>query len=356
MISAPGKAFEVPVPSSAIPQQQTQPVNYDSCLALARAQRYDDAVGSFEALLRREPGNDKAWISYAQVLALCEYIVSVAGSPLRLSASQMSKRRYMQQGAQSLAYEACGNVLDRAVSANPQSAKIWQARGLLELQQGNACEARELLQKAVALDRSLAGVLKWKIVGEGSDQPGDAEALSLLTPSGGVVTVGNVIRGRFCWEQAQALLLAQDQFGKEGYKLMVVAIGSPEGGRQFCTALPFPPELLLLDPEPKLYRHLSCMEGVKALFSPQAWEAMKSRKWADFKVVLQKYKMIPPKNAESTSVMGGVWVMNDGKVLYSHRDVGPGVHAPMSEVLAACRSGSGASAAATASPPPAASS
>ncbi|GLC59661.1 hypothetical protein PLESTB_001519500 [Pleodorina starrii] len=149
MTTSVGKGCDVQVPPSTQAQQQSQPASYDDCLALARAQRFDEAAGSFEALLNREPGNDKAWISYAQ----------------------MSKRRYMQRGASYLAYEACGSVLDRGVSANPQSAKLWQARGLLELQRGNTCEAKQLLEKAVALDGSLSHVLKWKkIAGDAGER------------------------------------------------------------------------------------------------------------------------------------------------------------------------------------------
>ena len=49
--------------------------------------------------------------------------------------------------------------------------------------------------------------------------------------------------------------------------------GSPEGGRQFCAAAPFPEALLYLDPDRALYRHLACFEGFKAMFSPKTWEA-----------------------------------------------------------------------------------
>ncbi|GFR46257.1 hypothetical protein Agub_g7809, partial [Astrephomene gubernaculifera] len=134
------------------PQQQQQPQqlakkNYEDCLTLARSQQYDEAAQAFEDFLQREPGHDKAWISYAQ----------------------MSKKRYMQHGAPSLAYEACGSVLDRGLALNPQAAKIWQSRGLLELQQGHTGPAKELLKKAVALDARLAPVLNWKAVREGGE-------------------------------------------------------------------------------------------------------------------------------------------------------------------------------------------
>ncbi|KXZ42712.1 hypothetical protein GPECTOR_122g453 [Gonium pectorale] len=117
-------------------------------MALARERRFDDAVGAFEDFLRREPNHDQAWIAYAQ----------------------MSKKRYMQQGAPALAYEACGSVLDRGIVANAASGQLWQARGLLELQQGKAVEAKKLLEKAVALDESLAPVLRWKAVREVDEQ------------------------------------------------------------------------------------------------------------------------------------------------------------------------------------------
>ncbi|GIL74659.1 hypothetical protein Vretimale_2297 [Volvox reticuliferus] len=138
-------------PASTQVEQQAQPVCYEDCLKLARTQRYVEAVGSFEALLSCEPGNDKAWISYAQ----------------------MSKRRYMQQGAPSLAYQACGAVLDRGLSASPQSAKLWQARGLMELQRGNKKEARELLERAVSLDGSLSHVLKWQTLAGSQGKPAE---------------------------------------------------------------------------------------------------------------------------------------------------------------------------------------
>ncbi|KAG2441545.1 hypothetical protein HXX76_003166 [Chlamydomonas incerta] len=166
-----------------------------------------------------------------------------------------------------------------------------------------------------------------------TDNPFDgAEEVPLLTTSGVALKAGDV----FCWEQAQSLLRARPQFEAAGYKLVVVSIGTPEGGRQFCSTLPFPPELLLLDPDYKLYGHLKCYEGFKAMFSPKTWDAMKAREWNEFKALLDKYKMIAPKSMDSTAVMGGVFVLDNGKVLFEYRDEGPGVHAPMKDVLASC--------------------
>ncbi len=41
---------------------------------------------------------------------------------------------------------------------------------------------------------------------------------------------------------------------------------------------------------------------------------MRERSWDDFKDVLTKYKMIRPKDAQSTAVMGGVFVLDGNKV------------------------------------------
>lgn len=91
-----------------------------------------------------------------------------------------------------------------------------------------------------------------------------------------------------------------------------------------------------MDPDHQLYTHLQCVEGLKGLFTPTTWQAMRERSWDDFKDVLSKYKMIRPKDAQTTLIMGGVFVLDGNKVLYAHRDPSFGVHAPMHEVLAAC--------------------
>ncbi|KAG2441546.1 hypothetical protein HXX76_003167 [Chlamydomonas incerta] len=165
-----------------------------------------------------------------------------------------------------------------------------------------------------------------------------AENISMLTPGGDVVKAGDVVQGLvvFCWEQAKSLLRARPQFEAAGYKLVVVSIGTPEGGRQFCSAVPFPLELLLLDPDHKLYDHLNCHQGFMAMFGAKTWGAIRARGWNEFKSLFNKYEMIKPKSIKSTSIMGGVFVLHNGKVLYEHRDEGPGVHAPIKDVLAAC--------------------
>lgn len=41
---------------------------------------------------------------------------------------------------------------------------------------------------------------------------------------------------------------------------------------------------------------------------------MRERSWDDFKDVLSKYKMIRPKDAQTTLIMGGVFVLDGNKV------------------------------------------
>ncbi|KAG2437762.1 hypothetical protein HYH02_011138 [Chlamydomonas schloesseri] len=227
-------------------------------------------------------------------------------------ASRINGTRHVPLALRSLASQARTSEADASVSA----ASKWLARGAAVVAAAGGASA------AVAAS---------------TDNPFDgAEDVPLLTTSGVTVKTGDVAQGRFCWEQAQALLRARPQFEAAGYKLVVISIGTPEGGRQFCSTLPFPPELLLLDPDYKLYGHLKCYEGFKAMFSPKTWDAMKAREWNEFKALLDKYKMIAPKSVDSTAVMGGLFVLDNGKVLYEHRDDGPGVHAPMKEVLASC--------------------
>jgi hypothetical protein len=80
----------------------------------------------------------------------------------------------------------------------------------------------------------------------------------------------------------------------------LVRAGTPEGGREFCAALPFAPELLLLDPDLRLYRHLECWEGFKKLFfSPEVWEVSKAGHGED---------PSPPRPLASTSLLSCVSV------------------------------------------------
>ena len=56
---------------------------------------------------------------------------------------------------------------------------------------------------------------------------------------------------QLCWEQARNLLLLEPQFKANGFRLVAVSIGNPEGAATFCKEVPFPPELLYLDPDRK---------------------------------------------------------------------------------------------------------
>ncbi|KAJ9517194.1 hypothetical protein QJQ45_009049 [Haematococcus lacustris] len=124
-----------------------------------------------------------------------------------------------------------------------------------------------------------------------------------------------------CWEQAQNLLSLKPTFDKAGYKLVVVSIGTPQGGRQFCTDLPFPPELLYLDPERALYRTLALKSGFWSMFSSEAAEAWRSKDLAAFQGVLKQYKFISPPSLDATTQQGGLYVFDGPRVLYAHQTV-----------------------------------
>jgi hypothetical protein len=49
--------------------------------------------------------------------------------------------------------------------------------------------------------------------------------------------------------------------------------------------------------------------------APVTLQAMQSKPWDDMKPLLEKYKMIRPKNVEATTKLGGLWVLDaEGKV------------------------------------------
>jgi len=119
---------------------------------------------------------------------------------------------------------------------------------------------------------------------------------------------------------------------------VVIAIGSPEGARELCAKLPFPEELLFLDPERGVYKELQLNAGLKYFFSRDTADAFKVKDMNRFSAVLKRYSFIKPPNNESTLQLGGVYVVDGPKLLYGHMDKGIGAHAPNVEVLAAVAS------------------
>ncbi|KAJ9517083.1 hypothetical protein QJQ45_002592 [Haematococcus lacustris] len=146
-----------------------------------------------------------------------------------------------------------------------------------------------------------------------------AQGVALLRITGTRMLLQEVVEGKLCWEQAQNLLSLKPTFDKAGYKLVVVSIGTPQGGRQFCTDLPFPPELLYLDPERALYRTLALKSGFWSMFSSEAAEAWRSKDLAAFQGVLKQYKFISPPSLDATTQQGGLYVFDGPRVLYAHQ-------------------------------------
>jgi hypothetical protein len=66
---------------------------------------------------------------------------------------------------------------------------------------------------------------------------------------------------------------------------------------------------------------------------------VRERKFEDFKPLFARYKFITPPNGdiEATLQQGGLLVLAGQALAYEHKDAGLGAHAPVDEVLAACR-------------------
>ena len=63
----------------------------------------------------------------------------------------------------------------------------------------------------------------------------------------------------------------------------------------------------------------------------QDWDALKASG------LLERYALIKPVDVDSTAQLGGTYVVNGARLLYEWRDPGLNAHAPLAEVLAACR-------------------
>eukprot|EP00955_Chlamydomonas_euryale_P117236 366462-Chlamydomonas_euryale.AAC.21 len=121
-----------------------------------------------------------------------------------------------------------------------------------------------------------------------------------------------------------------------GFKLVVVAIGYPEAAKELCEKLPFPADLLFLDPEMKIYTELHLNAGLKYFFNRDTLEGCRELGTDEGKAALARYSFIKPPNAQCTLQMGGLYVVDSNKLLYGHMDKGLGAHAPNDQVLAAC--------------------
>ncbi|KAG1654713.1 hypothetical protein FOA52_005914 [Chlamydomonas sp. UWO 241] len=170
------------------------------------------------------------------------------------------------------------------------------------------------------------------------DTAGNTVKVSELTAGRTVVGLLRHLGCAMCWQQAANLVKLQPQFEALGYKLAIVAIGFPEGGKELCAKLPFPESLLYLDPGMKVFSELHLNAGLNYFFNMATWDGVRGLDKELSKEALARYSFIKPPNATCTLQMGGLYVVDGEKLLYAHMDKGLGNHAPNEAVLAACAS------------------
>ena len=138
-----------------------------------------------------------------------------------------------------------------------------------------------------------------------------------------------------CYHQAAALRDAREDIERAGFRVVLVGIGVPEGAAVFSEAVPFPAELLLLDPERSMHDALSLQKGLRATFLNKATpEAIQRYTFKSFADAAKGYKFVKPPSNEAALQQGGTFVFDGADVLFSHVDQGTADHADMAEVIA----------------------
>ncbi len=69
-------------------------------------------------------------------------------------------------------------------------------------------------------------------------------------------------------EYAQALAAALPRLRDAGIAVLAIGIGEEEGRQRFCAFTGFPPDRLLVDPDPELHRALGLYEGLRQFGGP----------------------------------------------------------------------------------------
>ena len=145
----------------------------------------------------------------------------------------------------------------------------------------------------------------------------------------------------FCQELAATLdREARPRLEENGVQLLVVGIGTLETARKFTEHVPFPPELLLADPDNAAYSALELKKGVAAtFFNPETPLSILRRAQqdgaADLLDATGRWRpWLPPKNDQGLQ-QGGAFVFEGSTTLYSHYDPSTGAHADLEDVLRA---------------------
>ncbi|XP_066386200.1 thioredoxin-like protein AAED1, chloroplastic [Miscanthus floridulus] len=169
---------------------------------------------------------------------------------------------------------------------------------------------------------------------------GNAVALTDLWDSTEGVAVVALLRhfGCFCcWELASVLKDSIAKFDSAGAKLIAIGVGTPEKARILADRLPFPMDSLYADPERKAYNVLGLYHGLGRTFFNPASAKIYSR-LDNIKEATKNYTLeATPADLTGVLQQGGMFVFRGKELLYSWRDEGTGDHAPLDDVLIACR-------------------
>jgi len=200
---------------------------------------------------------------------------------------------------------------------------------------------------AAAADSSglapVAGAPAWDALGGVSvlaAGTGDAVPLTdLWDPTEGVAVVALLRHfGCFCcWELASVLKDSMEKFDAAGAKLIAIGVGTPDKARILADRLPFPVDSLYADPDRKAYNVLGLYHGLgRTLFSPSSAKIYSRLDY--IKKATKNYTLEgTPNDLTGVLQQGGMFVFRGKELLYSWKDEGTGDHAPLDDVLSACR-------------------
>jgi len=131
----------------------------------------------------------------------------------------------------------------------------------------------------------------------------------------------------------------RDALSFQGFRLVVLGVGTPASGRLFCSRLtPALPEAsMFVDPQRRVYAALGLYSGFGRTFlQPETGRAVTAPGFGDaLRAATKNYTMVAPPKPDDALQQGGLLVLDGEKVLYAWRDAGTADHAPLGDVLAA---------------------
>ncbi|CAL4918831.1 unnamed protein product [Urochloa decumbens] len=250
--------------------------------------------------------------------------ISLRGAPLAARRAHNSGRRFVRVSAERASLPRGGGERRRSLSVSAAT--------------GDPSGSAPVAAGAPAWD-ALGGV---SVLAAGS---GDAVPLTgLWDPTEGVAVVALLRHfGCFCcWELASVLKDSMAEFESAGAKLIAIGVGTPDKARILADRmtplqLPFPVDYLYADPERKAYNVLGLYHGLgRTLFSPASAKIYSRLDY--LKKATKNYTLEgTPANLTGVFQQGGMFVFRGKELLYSWRDEGTGDHAPLDDVLSACR-------------------